>query len=234
MNFPDFYNLYFNARIKKKPDSTLVDKYLSKQDNLKTEIAWRIMNLFESGSYYDKYILEHLEEFTDLYGVEARIKANDILNKILKSAIASSDKNQYLYALNIMGRNNFKEQRLLETKIVYHLEFEDYSAEFAELLKNYFSKYSNILLRVCDSLFNKRDIKSIDEILSEQLEYKISSDANSIWRLYKALFKEKMSDLKQALPFYDAYLQHVSKENKSDALQKLIIMREKLNSDRNR
>lgn len=226
LKFPDFYRKYFGERFKKLPDSNIVNSYLTDQKNIKTEVIWRILNLFDYSSKYDQDILDNFKEFSSLYGIEAHQKVNGIIEKSLKNSLASRNKEEYLRIVKFMEVNSFPEQRVLEAKIKYHLLFQELSPNFGSLLKGYFKNYDNSLSVLCDSLFFKKNIEFIDEIMIEKLINMNSIGANSIWNLYLGLFTEKKEGLQSALPHYVSYLQLVVGDKKK--YEKFIVLRDKL------
>jgi thiol-disulfide isomerase/thioredoxin len=68
LNYPKFYNDYFESRLKKIPDSSSVTNYLKAQTNLFSEVNWDVISLLNTNEYFFDFILSNREKFGDLYG----------------------------------------------------------------------------------------------------------------------------------------------------------------------
>lgn len=226
LNFPDFYIKFYTDRYKKIPEAAIVDKYLSVQPNLKSEVVWRVLYQFEYDSRYDQFILDNYKELTTLYDTEARIKVNAIIEKYIKKAIVERNKEDYWAVLRFMEANNFPEQRVLEARIKFYLLFQDLNQDFGALLKAYFDRYDHSLLLLCDNLYFQKNIEFIDQIMLVKLAGKISNDSNPNWKLYMGLFREKQSGLKAALPYYSSFFSQVAGDVKK--IEQFVRLREKL------
>jgi thiol-disulfide isomerase/thioredoxin len=70
LNYPHFYDDYFDSRLKRIPDSSSVTNYLKSQTDLFSEVNWDVISLLNTNEYYFDFLLSNKEKFRDLYGRE--------------------------------------------------------------------------------------------------------------------------------------------------------------------
>lgn len=140
MDYPQFYKDAFGAGGKRKyPDQAAINKFLSGQEDLFSEISWSVISRFTVGEKYLRFFLDNLGKYRDLYGYEADKKINDILGQNLNTAI--KEKNENLFRESLMQIDKYieepgKQEMLQSFKLDYFSNTDDWKS-FAQEFKFY-------------------------------------------------------------------------------------------------
>jgi hypothetical protein len=89
--YPKFYTEFFESRLKNRPDSTVVDDYLSHQADLYSELNWNILTFCNYNDKYTNYILDHQSKYRELYGIEVSFKIYEIYRRLRDKYIVMKD-----------------------------------------------------------------------------------------------------------------------------------------------
>jgi thiol-disulfide isomerase/thioredoxin len=102
MPFPAFYRKYFEGGMKVQPDSAEVDDYLKTQRDLRSEINWDVLSLFNKNDAYYDYLVTHRKEFEELYGTEAIFKILEMYRRIAGRCMTDKDSVHFNYITRLM------------------------------------------------------------------------------------------------------------------------------------
>ena len=91
LKYPDFYNEFFERKMKKQPDSAVVDNYLRSQKDLTEEVNWDVLSLFNRNDEYFYVLRENEKKFKELYGMEVSFKIMNMYGRIAQRYIDSRD-----------------------------------------------------------------------------------------------------------------------------------------------
>lgn len=94
--YPDFYKASFEkngSKEKKWPDSSEVNTFLDKQQDLFTEVNWSVMAHFQTNDKCNNFFLENKNKYEELYGKNAvKSKIYSIIyNKFNNAALEKSE-----------------------------------------------------------------------------------------------------------------------------------------------
>ncbi|WEK34067.1 MAG: thioredoxin family protein [Candidatus Pseudobacter hemicellulosilyticus] len=206
--FPDFYNHYFEEKKKTKVPVDTVEAYLGKQNNLFSEVNWRVMQAMDYGPRYDSFFIDNYKEYFKLYSTEARQKAFRTINNSLKEIGQTKDRARMQYLVSFMKELKLSENDILQKKIFFYgksgLDWDLYLQMVDTAVKKY---KSNFLVFSSDAVVNpsfpakasKAFLKLIDSALSKE-----TNKTQLAW-LYvnKALLLEKARLTAQAEELYE-------------------------------
>lgn len=125
IEYPDFYNKYFDNKMKLLPDSIVVESYLRSQEDLFTEVNWGVLTLFNSSDYYLEFILTNRAKFASLFGPEVPFKIFNMYTKLANKYIGLKDSLSYnrIAKVFLEPQNSSKSENSIRTFLVRELKF---------------------------------------------------------------------------------------------------------------
>jgi thioredoxin-related protein len=212
--FPQFYNDFFESKKKKKVQTDVVDAYLNSQNDLFSEVNWRIMLTCETGLPFDTFIYNNYPKLKSLYGPEAELKINKIINKKLYEAVSSKDTIQFQKLISFMHANQFSEKNILERKLLFYGKTALNWSEYTKLLNRYMSTFDESLLGYCMHVYEHKRLKELGDTFMFWINKKLEKSPSSWLYLFKGLFLEAKQQQSEAEAMYQKAIELASSATK--------------------
>jgi thioredoxin-related protein len=188
--FPQFYNDFFESKKKNTVPTDVVDTYLNSQNDLFSEVNWRIMLTFEAGPHFDTIIYNNYPKLKSLYGPEAERKINEIINKKLQVAVSSKDTIQFKKLISFMLANQFSEKTIQERKLLFYGKTALNWFEYTKLLNRYMSTYDESMIGYCMHVYEHKRLKELGDTLLFWINKKLEKAPSTWLYLFKGLILE--------------------------------------------
>ena len=203
LDFPQFYKDAFGGKkVSKYPTADKVDDYLKTQDDLTSEINWRVMSRFTTSDNINKRFFELIDIYRSLYGDEVDEKINDIIHLKISAAKKNNDASGIQEASQMIDTYYKGDKETMKR----HMMLEFYSAtkkwgEFAHEFENYLaiSQYNDLstVNSYCWQLYEDCDDKDLisksctwmQEVTNRDPQYMYLDTYAAL--LYKARNKEE-------------------------------------------
>jgi len=215
LEFPEFYATYFENKTKGKMGGQIVEDYLKGQKNLFSEVNWRIMSISDLSNRYNDFIYNNYEKFRNLYGDEAYVKINQIVNIKLALAILANEEKTFVEIKRFMSMNDFSEQIILEKELLFYGKTGLNWATYSDLLNKVMQKYDVTIRLFCKVVYEKCLPKELIHEILFWLDRELKTNPSSWAYLYKGLFFEKNSQKNEAATMYLKTVEAAPEDSKS-------------------
>jgi thiol-disulfide isomerase/thioredoxin len=208
--FPPFYNAFFESKKKKKVQSQVVDAYLNNQNNLFSEVNWRVMLVHGTGPRFDTFIYNNYPKLRKLYGPEATVKINKIITKRLNESVSTKDTIPFKKLISFMYANQFPEKNILERKLLFYGKTALNWPEYTKLLNRYMSNFDESLTGFCMDVFANKHPKELGDTLIFWINKKLEKEPSPWLYLFKGLFLEAKQQQAEAEGMYQKAIEAAS------------------------
>jgi thioredoxin-related protein len=226
--FPQFYNDFFESKIKKKIQTDVVDTYLNSQKDLFSEVNWRIMLICETGPQFDTFIYNNYPKLKSLYGPEAELKINKIISKKLHETVSSKDTIQFQKLISYMHANQFSEKNILEKKLFFYGKTALNWSEYTKLLNRYMSTFDESLIGYCMHVYEHKRLKELGDTFMFWINKKLEKAPSTWLYLFKGLFLEAKQQQSEAEVMYQKAIEIANSETKDTFRNRIKEMQKQL------
>lgn len=217
--YPEFYSKNFQKENRKRPSDSIVNGYLSEQQDLFSEISWSVIIRFHPRDYED-HVIDNFDKYTSLFGKEETEGfLNVIIYRELRIAVDSASQASLDRGLALCDKLEKPEEARIYFMMNYCREAKDWKG-YCDALGSYIelNGYSNHMTinNSCWALYENADDS---EILMKAVNWmKPVIEAEPVWMYldtYAALLY-KSGDLQEALKYADQAIEAGRKADEED------------------
>jgi thiol-disulfide isomerase/thioredoxin len=228
MKFPKFYSRYFE-NLKKNPiEDSVVNSYLEKQQDLFSEVNWRVMTVGTISKRFEDFIYNNYNKYFSLYNQEVKQRMYKVIRRKVNDAISKKDEIAFSAIKQFMIDKDYVKISISEYVLAFYgrtgLNWPLYMKE----AENYIVNHKGSVGLIVEDTYDKDVPADLMLKLAIWIDEELKQDKSSWNYIYKGLFYEKQKNIASAERMYNAAVDVAEGDYKSAYQGHIKNMRQKV------